>query len=326
MEQLTRLIGIARSAAESALLQEKRQVDYRTLPSVKWLNRCHSTRVPFHWTINPYRGCEFGCKYCYARYTHEFMERHEPEAFEKEIYVKSWDRRSFLHELRSVKPGETIGLGTATDPYQPAERKFGLTQQVLDALYALRGNRICLTTKSDLVSRDVIRLQRLAEHNEVSVAMSVTTMDRMLARLLEPYAPRPDLRLRAVSELARAGVSVTVIASPVLPLLTDSADSLEAVAEAAKRAGAARFGANVLFLKPSAQKVFFPFLADKFPHLLASYQRKYESEAYLRGAYPQAIARRVAIIRDRVGMQSRSIPFAVPPPVPAMAGAQISLF
>src|ERR1700761_9116844 len=130
MQQLVRLVGIARLASEGATLAEKSRVEYRTLPTRKWLNRCDSERVPFHWTINPYRGCEYGCKYCYARFTHEFLERREGEAFETEIYAKDWDPVAFREELNSIKPGHIIGIGTATDPYQPAERTFRRTRQV----------------------------------------------------------------------------------------------------------------------------------------------------------------------------------------------------
>ena len=126
------LIGIAKLATEGHLLTRKRRVEYRTLPTRKWLNRCDSKRVPFDWTLNPYRGCEFGCKYCYARYTHEFMERWDSTLFETEIYAKDWDPAKFRAELRSVRRGESIALGTATDPYQPAERRFGLTRSALE--------------------------------------------------------------------------------------------------------------------------------------------------------------------------------------------------
>ena len=264
MDQLVRLVGIARLAAEGTVLAEKRRVEYRTLPTRKWLNRCDSNRVPFHWSINPYRGCEFGCKYCYARYTHEFMERNDSAAFETEIYAKDWNASAFRDELKSVKPGQIIGIGTATDPYQPAERKFFRTRQVLQAMSALRGVSIFITTKSDLVPRDADLLKTLSEHNELAVTLTVTTMNRDLARLTEPFAPRPDLRIKAAAELVSAGIQVGVIANPVLPLLTDSEQNLESVARAAKVAGAYQFGARVLFLKPCAQRVFFPFLAEEF--------------------------------------------------------------
>src|SRR5579875_2173935 len=105
------LVGIAKLASQGHALAQKRRVEYRSLPTKKWLNRCTSERVPFDWTINPYRGCEFGCKYCYARYTHEFMELREAASFETEIYAKDWDAHTFLEELRAVRPGHIIAIG-----------------------------------------------------------------------------------------------------------------------------------------------------------------------------------------------------------------------
>lgn len=323
MQQFVRLNGIARLAAEGSLLSQKRQIEYRSLPTRKWLNRCDSKRVPFDWTINPYRGCEYGCKYCYARFTHEFLEIREPDAFETEIYAKDWDREKFREELKSLKPGQVVGIGTATDPYQPAERKFHLTRQVLEAMNGVQDISIFVTTKSDLVARDAALLKKLANNNEVRVTLTVTSMDCELARLTEPFAPRPDLRVKAVAELVQAGVHAGVIASPVLPLITDSEENLERVAQAAKDAGADQFGANVLFLKPSAQRVFFPFIEKSFPQHLARYRRGYASGAYLSGAYPDKIRQRVNEIRQRVGIARRDLERTSPP---APLSSQLLLF
>jgi DNA repair photolyase len=317
------LIGIARLAASGDLIEEKRRVEYRTLPTRKWLNRCDSRRVPFHWSINPYRGCEFGCKYCYARYTHEFMERRDPEDFETEIYAKDWNARSFADELQAVKPGHIIGIGTATDPYQPAERRFGRTRQALEALQQVRGAAIFITTKSNLVPRDAPQLRKIAKHNEVHVTLTVTTLDNDLARLIEPFAPRPDLRMEAVRSLAATGVPVGVIANPVLPFLTDSEQNLESVARAAKQAGADHFGANVLFLKPCAQRVFFPFLAERFPEHLRRYEQMFAGGAYISGEYPRQLRALVASIRERAGIPARDMQRIRPPQPP---DSQMSLF
>jgi DNA repair photolyase len=303
----TALVGIAKSAAESQLLIQKQNVQYRDLATRRWINRCDSARVPFDWTINPYRGCEIGCKYCYARYTHEFMGRWDSDSFETQIYSKIWDRNRFAAELRTVKRGQAIAIGTATDPYQPAERKFELTRRVLEVLAESSDRRIYLTTKSDLVVRDIDLLQEIASKNSLSVAVTVTTTDRVLARLLEPYAPRPDLRVAAVKSLASAGVPVGVFASPVVPMITDSAESLEAVARAAKDAGAVSFGAGVLFLKESARRVFFPFLEEQFPHLLARYKASYAQTGFLQDSYSTRISAMVDEIRQRLGLFSRPL-------------------
>src|SRR5271155_1453477 len=129
------LVGIARLAASGESLREGHDVEYFTLPANSLLNRCVSRRgVPFEWTINPYRGCEFACKYCYARYTHEFMEMRNGVDFEQKIYVKQHTAELLRQELRHVKPGEEIAIGTATDPYQPAERRFEVTRAILEEL------------------------------------------------------------------------------------------------------------------------------------------------------------------------------------------------
>ena len=127
-----RLIGIARLAAESPRLDAKNRVDYFDLPARSFLAKCDSERLPFRWMINPYRGCEFGCKYCYARYTHEFMELRDPLDFERRIYVKQFDPNAFQRELRRLDQGESIVMGSATDPYQPAERRYRVTRAILE--------------------------------------------------------------------------------------------------------------------------------------------------------------------------------------------------
>ena len=204
-QQAPKLVGIARMAAEAPCLEPKRRVEYFELPARSYLARCDSTRVPFRWTINPYRGCEFGCKYCYARYTHEFMELRDPEQFERKIFAKSFDAARFRDELRALPLGETVALGTATDPYQPAERRYGVTRKMLEVFAETAGLRLGITTKSDLITRDVGLLKEVARRHYLTVSVTVTTVDRELARALEPMAPRPDLRLAAVRGLADAG-------------------------------------------------------------------------------------------------------------------------
>src|SRR4051794_35563322 len=157
------LIGIARLAAEGESLREGHRVEYFTLPTKSLLNRCMSQRaMPFTWTINPYRGCEFGCRYCYARYTHEFMEMRDGMEFEQKIYVKQHAAELLRHELRRVKPQESIALGTATDPYQPAERRYEVTRAILQEFARHRGFELGIVTKSNLVTRDLDLLKEVA--------------------------------------------------------------------------------------------------------------------------------------------------------------------
>jgi DNA repair photolyase len=293
------LVGIARMAAESPRLEAKQRVEYFELAPRSFLSRCDSPRLPFRWTINPYRGCEFGCKYCYARYAHEFMELRDPLQFERQIYAKRFDPTPFLAELARLPLGESIAIGTATDPYQPAERRYRITRQILEAFTKTAGFRVGITTKSDLVPRDIDVLREVAHRHYVSVSMTVTTVDTALARLIERMAPRPDLRLFAVRKLVDAGIRATVFCAPVLPLMNDSEAQLSALAKAAHAAGARGFGANVLFLKPCSRQVFLPFLEERFPHLLRPYRERFDRVSYLRGDYPEKIHARVRAIRAR---------------------------
>src|SRR5690242_14091418 len=173
-----RLIGIARLAAEGDSLREGHNVEYFTLPAKSLLNKCVSQRaMPFTWTINPYRGCEFGCRYCYARYTHEFMEMRDGMEFEQKIYVKQHASDLLRHELRRVKSDEAIALGTATDPYQPAERRYEVTRGILEEFARHRGFELGIVTKSNLVVRDLDLLSEVAKHNKISVHVTITTLN-----------------------------------------------------------------------------------------------------------------------------------------------------
>jgi len=270
------LAGIARLAATSPLAEAKRGTEYFLLPVRSILNRCNSDRVPFTWTVNPYRGCEFGCRYCYARYTHEYMELDGAE-FERKIYVKQrageligpeLDRHyGFQPPTSNLPTPEHIAIGTATDPYQPAERDFGTTRAILEQMAEREGLSVSITTKSNQVVRDADLLRRIAARSTLFINITITTLRPRLARLLEPRAPRPDLRLAAVRALRDAGLAVGVFAMPVLPGLTDREADLDELAHAARDSGAQWFAGNVLFLMPSAQKQFLPFIEEKFPKL-----------------------------------------------------------
>lgn len=312
--------GLARQAALAPVLLEKRRVEYKRLPAKRWITRVKAgSEMYFDWTINPYRGCEFGCQYCYARYTHEFLEREGSEAFESEIFVKEWDPGAFRSELRRIPKGERIAIGTATDPYQPAERRFRRTRQLLEVLAEGSGRSIGLITKSDAVAADASVLARIAARNELSVGVTITTLDAALARKLEPFAPRPDLRIEAVQALASAGVPVSVTASPVIPGITATRRNLEELAAAAHQAGARGFQAGLLFLRDSARKVFFPFVAREFPDLTSRYQQRYGRAAYLPEESAAWLARLVAELRVRYGFEERRR-------VPMKEEGQLNLF
>ncbi len=313
------LIGIAKMAAESPLLEAKRRVAYFELQGKSLLNRCSGQRKIFDWTVNPYRGCEYGCRYCYARYTHEFMEL-PVEEFETRLFAKTWDEATWRRDLRQVKPGDTVAFGTATDCYQPAERRYGLMRKMLEGLAGRTGMRLTITTKSDLITRDIDLLTELARRNRVWIFLTITTMNAELARRTEAYAPRPDLRMEAVAELARHGLDVGVSASPVLPWLTDREESLAAVARAAREAGARTLHARPLFLRDSAWAVFLPWLEREFPHLAGRYRERYRRGAYVDPAYHDWLRERVDRIRARCGLDNRADDFLLHRPT------QLSLF
>ena len=287
-----KLVGIARLASLGDSIKQGHKIEYFTLPTRSILNRCTSKRsMPFTWTINPYRGCEFACKYCYARYTHEFMEMRDGLDFERKIYVKQNAGWLLRQELKKVRPGEGMAMGAATDPYQPAERRYEVTRAILEELAQHHGLSLGIITKSTLIVRDVELLRKFAENNHLSVHVTVTTMDIELARILEPRAPRPDLRMQTVRELANAGLSVGVNCAPVLPEITDSVANLESVVSAALEAGAHRIHANPLYLKPCSEKVFMPFLAEQFPHLVEGYKQRYAKGAFLSKSYHERISK-----------------------------------
>jgi len=320
------LVGIARLASEGESLREGHNVEYFTLPAKSLLNRCTSGRgMPFTWTINPYRGCEFGCQYCYARYTHEFMELRDGREFEQKIYVKQHTAELLRRDLKRVKPGEGIALGTATDPYQPAERRYEVTRGVLEEFARHRGFELGIVTKSNLVVRDVDLLREVSRNNTLSIHITITTLNVELARILEPRAPRPDLRLDAVRQLSEAGLSVGISSSPVLPGITDSPADLEAVVRAAAAAGARHIFAGPLFLKPCSAAVFLPFLEQHFPQLVENYRARYHERSFLPRSYGKRIALLIATFRQKYGIKRADPRAAIAPPAQTL-GEQLPLF
>jgi DNA repair photolyase len=328
------LVGIARLASISPPAETKRRSEerpeYFLLPVRSILNRCNSKRVPFEWTINPYRGCEFACKYCYARYTHEFMELDGLD-FEKKIFVKQDAGMLLRREVseKYCKSGERpnldhpehIAIGAATDPYQPAEREYGVTRACLEELVKREGLSISITTKSNQVVRDIALLQRIAARSALYVNMTVTTLRPRLARWMEPRAPRPDLRIAALRQLRDSGIPAGILASPLLPGITDGEGEIEALAQAGKEAGAAWFSSGILFLQPTSAKQFMPALREKFPRLAKQYEEWFGRHGQVPEQYRLAIRRRLSDIRKKFGYPDRPYGEMQAP----VASAQMSL-
>ncbi|NQU57441.1 MAG: PA0069 family radical SAM protein [Rhodospirillales bacterium] len=217
-----------------------------------------SPDLPFDRSINPYRGCEHGCAYCYARPSHATMGLSPGLDFESKLFAKSNIAEALERDLR--KPGyraQGIMLGANTDPYQPIERAHRLTRQVLEVLAAYQ-HPVAIVTKSNLVLRDLDILGPMAEKGLASVAVSVTTLDRHLSRKLEPRAPTPDKRLQAIRDLSAAGIPVSVFASPMIPFLNDA--ELEAILEAGVEAGATSASYILVRLSLELKELFADWL------------------------------------------------------------------
>jgi DNA repair photolyase len=268
-----------------------------------------------YWSLNPYVGCEFGCSYCYARYAHryvverahdagrlsdaefaEYRGAHGWEAFENRIFVKEIrgaleaDLRRFFRSDGRTAP---IVIGTATDPYQPAERRFRLTRAVLERLARCEGLSVGIITKSPLVARDRDVLLELQRRNDLEVYVSLIAMDARLVRRLELRSPTPAARLGAVQKLTDAGVNAGLIVAPVLPGITDRHDRLDALFAAARAAGARFIHAGALRLYAAVRERFLPVLAEHFPDLVPRYEEAYARHAAAPRRYARALSHRV---------------------------------
>ncbi len=287
------------------------------LPVNSVLNTPASTGMGF-WSINPYVGCEFGCYYCYARDTHRWtVERAvgrtdgsparlsalpPEEAFEKEILVKTNVAEVLARTLNPAKlAGHSLVIGTATDPYQPAERQFRLTRRILEVLQAYHGLSIEIITKSSLVARDLDVLQALAARHDVTVNISLATADARLARLLELRSPVPAARLRALHRLTQGGIYAGLLVAPIIPGVTDDWAGLARLLEAAKEAGARYVVGSALRLGPAARHRFLPFLTREFPALAERYRRHYDGKDYVSQSYEDALNRRLRLLKQTYG-------------------------
>src|ERR1700719_1553173 len=278
-------------------LDATRGVEFIEMPVRQILNRCDSPRMPFRWTINPYRGCEFGCVYCYARYTHDFLEQRDPMDCERRIFVKRMAAEVLARTLSRTPIGaDQIALGTATDPYQPAERKFGLTRSMLEVFARLGALDLSITTKSALITRDLDLLRAINSRSRLAVNFSLITLNRRLQRILEPRAPRPALRLRALAELSRAGIRCNLLMMPMIPGLTDTPAAIESVVRGARRAGASAVWWRSLFLKPAAARRFIPFIKEHFPEVAGRIDEIYVHAVYA----PRGYDERLGAVFDRI--------------------------
>jgi len=290
------------------VVDRRRGTEFQELRSENLVNRLSGASMPFGWTVNPFRGCEIGCRYCYARSTHEYLGHADPSEFEERIYVKrAGDRKLAASLLRARESGQEIAIGTATDPYQPAEGRFAVTRSVLEAMARVPGLRIGLTTKSTGVLRDREILARLAGTADLWVNISLISLDADLLREIEPRAPRPDLRLEALRALAGQGIRTRLFLMPVLPLLTDGEAGLRELLAAALAAGAREAISQALFLRTEMTwRFFLEFVGAQFPWALSRYRELYPRPGNAPATYREEIERRVRRLAALVGFPSRT--------------------
>lgn len=277
------------------------------------ITRNESPDISFDRSINPYRGCEHGCVYCFARPTHAFMGLSPGLDFESKLFAKPDAARMLDRELSKLgyQP-RTIAIGTNTDPYQPIEKQYRIMREILEVLEA-RGHPVGIVTKSALVTRDIDILSRMAERGLAKVALSVTTLDRMLARTMEPRASTPTKRLEAIRQLSDAGVPASVMVAPIVPGLNDA--ELERILDSARAAGAREAGYVILRLPLEVAPIFKDWLLrhypDRYRHVMSLIRsmrdgKDYDSEwgKRMKGAGPYAwqIGRRFEIAAKRLGL------------------------
>ena len=327
------LFGAAyeKQSRQLPVIGEQKDIRYYASPAKSVLNGPETTGMGF-WSINPYIGCAFGCAYCYARYTHRWvMERAASDermtdvlgdaynklppwlAFERNIFVKKNAPEVLSKTLRfgserhlKLLEGETIVIGTATDPYQPAERRFRITRGILEVLAEHPGMSITIITKSPLVTRDIDLLSRINRISDLSIHISLITLDRELARRIEPRAPTPESRVRALARLREAGIAAGINCMPVLPGITDNPSDLEALVKRVSEAGATYVGACAVRLKPAAKKRYLPFIEQEFPHLAERYRNTFANSAYAGEKYREGLAHFFGKICAKYGVRDWS--------------------
>jgi DNA repair photolyase len=279
------------------------------------ITRNESPDISFDRSINPYRGCEHGCVYCFARPTHSFMGLSPGLDFESKLFAKPDAARLLDKELsKDGYQPRTIAIGTNTDPYQPIEKQYRIMREILEVLEA-RGHPVGIVTKSALVTRDIDILSRMAERGLAKVALSVTTLDRMLARTMEPRASTPTKRLEAIRQLSDAGIPASVMVAPIIPGLTDP--EMERILDSARAAGAREAGYVLLRLPLEVAPIFKDWLLrhypDRYRHVMSLIRsmrdgKDYDSEWGKRmkgsGPYAWQIGRRFEIAAKRLGLNA----------------------
>ena len=260
------------------------------------------SRVPFSWTINPYRGCSHACVYCFARNTHTYLDFDAGTDFDRQIVVKVNVVEVLTRELRRASWGrDPVALGTNTDPYQRAEGRYRLMPGVIAAL-AESGTPFSILTKGPLARRDLPLLTRAATQVHVGLGVSIALLDTAVHDVLEPGAPTPKARLDLVRAIADAGLPCQVLVAPVLPMITDGDDDLDTLLGAIAAAGASSAAVMALHLRPGTREWFFARLSTYRPDLVPAYEELYRGSPYVLRSYSSDLGRRAdaAIRRHRL--------------------------
>jgi DNA repair photolyase len=289
------------------------------------------SRVPFGWTINPYRGCSHACTYCFARNTHTYLDFDSGDDFDSRIVVKVNAAELLCRELAAPHwAGEHIAMGTNVDCYQRAEGRYRLMPPIIEALRD-HANPFSILTKGTLILRDLDLLRQAAEVTTVGLATSIGFVDERLWRSVEPGTPSPRRRLDVVRKLVDAGFPVSVLIAPVLPGLTDSPGEIDRTVAALARAGAASVTAIPLHLRPGAREWYLRWLTRTRPDLVERYRELYQRGAYAPGPYQREVTARVRTATRRHGLEraapaeSRNLPADRPPPHAPDTGTQLTL-
>jgi DNA repair photolyase len=309
------------------LVGEQKDIRYYGTIARSVLNGTETTGMGF-WSVNPYVGCAFGCAYCYARYTHRWaLDRHataNPQhdemqaardslppwlAFERRIFVKQNAADLLRKALRhgserhlALLQGESIVIGTATDPFQPAERRFRITRSILEVLADHPGLSVCIITKSPLITRDIDVLRRINRISSLTVHLSLITLDRDLARRLEPRAPTPEARVRALARLRANDIETGINVMPVLPAITDHPDQLESLVQTVAANGASYLNTCALRLRSSARARYLPFIEQEFPHLAKRYHATYAYDHRVSKTYSTTLSETMRALCERHGL------------------------
>jgi DNA repair photolyase len=282
-ERETRLPGFTDVVTRTFDAPESLNTSFHEIRSKSALNRVPgASKLPFGWTVNPYRGCLHACQFCFARPTHEYLGLDAGKDFEQQIIVKVNAPEVLRVELAKPSWGkEHVALGTNTDPYQWVEKRYRLTRAILEVLRNAR-NPCSVLTKSPLLLRDLDLFLELLEVTEFSACLSIPTLDEKAWRATEPHTPHPRKRLEAVQALNEAGVPTGVLVAPLMPGINDAPEQVEEVVAACQEAGAVRVGGQALFLRGATKDVFMGWLRHARPDLVPLYDDLYGNRAYLR--------------------------------------------